>query len=186
MQSDVLRFLRPRDALLLMHLRHRAIRESPTAFGTPADVEVHRSAAYYRRQLLSMDWGGHGAWLGLWQEEKLLGVAGLRQKNEQNQTYGLIFSMFVEAEARCSGRGKRLLLAARAHLREQWKLPECRLCVETANTGALRLYERCGFHVLRREPNAFVIDGLPHDVWLLSDRDLGAQQPTKADAEQTP
>ncbi len=169
MPRESLRFLTPRDAEALTSLRHHAVPECPSAFGTPPALELSRGPAHYRRQLLQMRLGQSARWIGLWCGPQLLGVTGIRRRLETSRPYGLVFSMYVLPQARGKGRGTRLLLAAQRHLRQSWNLPECRLQVEIHNAGALHLYERCGFHILRRVPDAFRLGHVSHDLFLLSD-----------------
>lgn len=165
-----IRPLRPCEAEGLMRLRHQAIRECATHFGTPPEIELGRNAGDYRRQLLNHRRSGQAALLGLWERDRLRGMAGVRSTRSGNTTFGLIYSMYVAPELRGLGRGRALLEASMRHLRTTWRLDTFRMNVEIHNQAALDLYLHCGFEILRTETGAFRIDGRWHDVYLLERR----------------
>jgi ribosomal protein S18 acetylase RimI-like enzyme len=163
------RLLRPADGVALMRLRHQAIQECPWNFGTPPGIELAKGSGYYRRQILHYKLKGTAAIMGIWRENHLFGIAGLRIKRPSDN--GLIFSMYVQPAHRGNGHGRCLLEQARLYLQEQFHTACCRMNVEVNNTAALRLYESCGFHIRDRENAAFRIHGQAYDVYLLEWRE---------------
>jgi|GEM_PF-266959 len=178
--QPVLRALLPRDAPAMMALRQRAIRECPWNFGTPPAVEFAKSVGHYRRQLVYDRLHRRSAHLGLWRDRDLVGMAGIRTRLEGGRPFGLIYSMYIDPEWRGRGYGRALLFSARKRVRNLWNLETCRMCVETGNHTALRLYQSCGFDILRHERDAFRIAEVSHDVYHLEWVDAPASEPASA------
>jgi len=160
-----LRCLKSLEAVALRDLRHQAIREIPEAFGTPPEIELGKTAAHYRRQLLRMGIDRGELILGLWRERTLMGMVGLGRREGAGGRHGLIYSMYVTPALRGQGWGRRLLDEAEHRMRSLWRIERFELCVEIHNTAARELYERAGYRILDTEANAFHIHGQPHDVY---------------------
>lgn len=156
--------LLPRDALDMMRLRHAALREVPTAFGTDPDWELSKSEAHYQRFLMRTAACRRECLLGIKQGNTLVGMSGLGARCRENRSFGLIYSMFILPEARGKGLGSRLLCHSCRVAAEAWSLPACRITVEIHNHAARRLYERQGFRPLFRENAAFTLQGIDYDV----------------------
>ncbi len=171
------RILRPGDASALMRVRHQAIQECPWNFGTPPGIELAKGSGYYRRQILHYRLRGTAAILGAWQEQNLVGIAGLRIQRQHPTACGLIFSMYVLPTHRGQGQGRCLLEQARLYLQEYFLTSCCQMNVEVNNSAALRLYESCGFHIIGRENGAFRIHGQAYDVYLLECVTTNPQSP---------
>ncbi|MDF3129036.1 GNAT family N-acetyltransferase [Kiritimatiellaeota bacterium B1221] len=162
-----IRFLEPEDALSLMQLRHRAIRECDIYFGTPRRVELARRMPYYRRQLLRYRMQGRAALIGAWQGEQLLGMTGIRIRNHRGALVGLIYSTFIEQAFRGQGFGKLLVEEGVRQIQALWQIEHFLMQVEVHNLKALKLYQNCGFEITERQELAFWIDGVGHDVFVL-------------------
>lgn len=162
-KNEIIRLL-PRDALDMMRLRHAALREVPTAFGTDPDWELSKSEAYYQRFLLRTAARRRECLLGIKQGNTLVGMSGLGARCRENRSFGLIYSMFVLPEARGKGLGSRLIRHSCQVAAGAWSLPACRITVEIHNHPARRLYEREGFRTLFRENAAFTLQGIDYDV----------------------
>ena len=78
-----------------------------------------------------------------------------------------VSELWVHADLRGGGWGTKLLAAAEAHARAN----NCqRIHIETRNSGAKRLYERCGFEVFGELPNYHGEESL----WYLTQEFAGA------------
>ena len=162
--STEIRPLLPRHAVELLRLRHLAIQERPEAFGTDPDWELSKSLGNYRSQLIRVEGRRREVLLGLWLGEALIGMTGLGARRREDQEYALFYSMYVQPEHRRQGHAGRMLEAGFALATATWGFTACRLCVETHNDSARRLYESHGFEFLFREQAAFRLHGIPHDV----------------------
>lgn len=60
------------------------------------------------------------------------------------------------------GLGKKLMAALEEALRQQG-CPGVSLCVNSRNHGAMRFYESCGFHVLRKHPGSVAYGKMIND-----------------------
>lgn len=165
------RCLTPRDAARLRSLRHRAIQECAPLFGTPPEIELARGTEYYRLRLVQERRNPLRPILGGWVEDDLICMAGLRRRRTAAGPVGLITSMYVIPSWRGCGIGEQLLEQAMDRIRSGWALSRFQMNVEVDNERALGLYLKHGFQVIRREENAFTIDGVPHAVFLLECKD---------------
>lgn len=156
--------LSPRHAADMRRIRHAALLEAPTAFGTDPDWELSKTTAYYHRFLLRIQARRREEILGLWFEDALIGMNGLGQRVQDRHTYALIYSMFILPEFRNQGYGTDLLHHSCHHAAKAWKVDACRITVETGNQAARRLYESRGFEYLFREKKAFSLQGIDYDV----------------------
>ena len=156
--------LLPRHASEMMRLRHAALREAPTAFGTDPDWELAKTEAHYQRYLLRIAARRRECILGIRLGETLVGMNGLGVRRQEDTLYGLIYSMFILPKARGQGLGAALLAHSCRHAHDSWSLTRCRITVETHNWQARRLYERHGFTFLFRETAAFSLKGIDYDV----------------------
>ncbi|MCC5850186.1 MAG: GNAT family N-acetyltransferase [Verrucomicrobia bacterium] len=174
-----IRPLLPRHATELMKLRHAAIRQSPEAFGTSPEVELCKTIGDYRKQLLKIATRRGECLLGLWEDEKLIGMTGLGRRGKYPEEYALIYSMYLYPEYRRLGFARHLLEHCARFSREKWHLTQCRLCVEIHNAAALNLYQCAGYEIISREPRAFRLRGATYDVYHLR-RDLTARPPLES------
>ena len=163
----IFRYITPRDASALRTLRHRAIEECAAQFGTPPEIEFARGTDYYRRQLVQGFQKKTKATLGGWVDGDLVCMAGIRRRRTLEGPVGLITSMFVEPAWRGRHIGGYLLDQAMKRIKDTWQLSIFQMNVEVNNEKALRLYQRHGFEILKRQNNAFTINGTPHAVYLL-------------------
>lgn len=161
------RILDSKDAKSLMDLRHQAIGEAPTYFGTPKHIEFAKSLGSFRRELQRSQTTGSSAILGVWLENELIGMAGMKIRQVQGRKVGLIYSMYVKTAYRGQGLGKKLVIKAKEEIHRRWQLTHCQMNVEVGNQKALRLYKTCGFEIIGKEERAFWIDGVSHDVYVL-------------------
>ncbi|WFB36089.1 N-acetyltransferase [Kiritimatiellota bacterium B12222] len=165
--APVIRMMQMEDAVGLMRLRHRAIRECAANFGTPLHIELARDLPYYRRQLFRFGKRGWALLLGCWQGDALVGMTGIRVRKYKGESVGLIYSTYIEPCFRGQGLGKALVEEGRRQIEDRWGLTHCLMHVEVHNKRALHLYQECGFEITSKQERAFWIDGMAHDVFVL-------------------
>jgi ribosomal protein S18 acetylase RimI-like enzyme len=161
--APAIRRLAPCDAGAYRALRLRALREYPTAF-TSSDAEEAARAPGWSEQRLQPDPDKpHDFFLGAFQDEVLLGMAGLqgryRPKERHNAT---VVSVFVAPEGARHGLGMALMQDLLARARALHGLEQLDLTVTEGNDTAQRLYARCGFSVYGVLPHAIKVNGRDH------------------------
>ncbi len=151
----MIRPLKQNDAPAWRELRIRMLTDHPGAYGEHIEDFAQRNDAGVLEMML--DGNVHGAILN----EKLVGAAGWFPERGKNRAHvGLIWGMYVTPEARGSGIGKALLETLIAQMRAAGRRV-VQLAVAEDNTEARRLYERAGFVVWGREPDALCVNGVP-------------------------
>ena len=145
-----IRRIRPDDGPLLRELRLRSISDAPHAFGQPLeearvrpDVEWSRSARHSSR-------GDNRAWFIA---ENAAGPVGLVQGRRRRPATLLLFSMWVDPNARRDGVGRELIARLEDWARG-WDALETILWVFAANSAALDFYRDLGFEPVRAGQDA--------------------------------
>jgi ribosomal protein S18 acetylase RimI-like enzyme len=128
-------------------LRLAALQDSPSAFASSYDLEVHRSEQDWR------DWPRDGAYFAAFDGlQAALGIAGSWMRAGEPDVTHLI-SMWVAPDARGAGIAGLLTAAVVEWAREQ-KAARVELEVAAGNDAAMRAYLRNGFAVMKRTPSA--------------------------------
>jgi RimJ/RimL family protein N-acetyltransferase len=156
-----IRRLTPEDAAAFQTLRLAALQKAPSAFGSSFEEESEFPPSVIEGRLaLKPDRGPFGAFEG----EELVGLVALGRESMKKLAHkALVWGMYVKPEHRGKGIGKALLCEALSLARSVPEVAQVNLCVNAANTGAIRLYEAAGFKVFGREPGAMFINGEFHD-----------------------
>ncbi len=156
-----IRRLTPADALIFQSLRLRALRESPTAFGSSYVEEKDFPISVIEERLaVKTDCGVFGAF----EKDELIGIVALGRETKHKLAHkALIWGMYISPQNRGQGAGRALLQEALSLARSIEGIRQINLCVNATNMGAIRLYESLGFEAFGREPAAMLIDGKPHD-----------------------
>ena len=146
---STVRELEPEDWRIWRALRLRALRDAPDAFASTLASTLEREArdgeAYWRGYFtrsgptLIAEVDGIPAGMARVVVEDAVGPADL-------------FSMWVAPEARGRGVGAHLIRTALDWLGDHHPGMVLRLAVVETNVPARRLYERCGFGVIGRNP----------------------------------
>ena len=94
-------------------------------------------------------------------------MTGAKPKWEQGKRIGLVYSMGVRADKRGCGGASLLLARAEQELQQRWGILEAQLCVEVHNQHAKAFYRHKGYEVFKHQPNAFQLQGVPHDIQMM-------------------
>ncbi|MGP9538553.1 GNAT family N-acetyltransferase [Brachybacterium sp. AOP43-C2-M15] len=147
-ERTVVRRLDPEDWRVWRGLRLRALEESPEAFSSTLDEVLARDTEQYWRAGVSApmvpfvaEVDGAPAGMG-----RLLLPAPPEERAE-------LLSVWVAPEARGRGAGRLLISTAVDHLAAHHLGTRLLLAVLESNAPARRLYARCGFGVIGRNPD---------------------------------
>jgi GNAT superfamily N-acetyltransferase len=138
------------QGLLLRDLRLASLADSPDAFGQRLDDALRQPAAEWVATARVSAEGDRRAWFLAWAGERAIGLVQGRRRPPNDC---LLFSMWVAPAARRSGTG-RALVAAIGAWGAAWGAERVVLWVIAGNDGAMRFYERLGFRLIERGPDA--------------------------------
>ena len=161
-----LRQARVEDTSAFRVLRLEALRNEATAFSVDYEVNAARPESYFEERLKELGAGGtiyfakHG--------DGLLGMCGIhRGESPKTQHKGWIWGVYVTPDWRGLGIAgaliERCIAWGQVH-----GVKIAKLGVSNNNEAALRCYERCGFKVYGREPQALFYEGVMYDELLMS------------------
>ena len=156
-----IRRLLPPDASAFQDLRLRGLLESPTAFGSSYEEEVDRSIPAIAA---SLDEGSGRNMFGAFIDNKLVGVVGVGRESALKEMHrGFIRSMYVAPESRRQGICRALMGEALHFAKAMPGLRQVTLAVTAGNSAAIAIYERFGFKVCGRSPEALHVQGTYYD-----------------------
>ena len=173
-----IRRLEPSDAALFREIRLEALQQNPGAFGSTFEQENTQPLSWFEAALVRRD--VFGAFL----DGTLAGTAGFRaQENPKHAHKAVLWDMYVRADARNAGLGRKLVAAVLDHARGRVEMVQ--LTVVSENEDARRLYDALGFVEYGYEKRAHKQNGRYYDeVLMVKFLDEGlSQNPTKKDAE---
>lgn len=155
-----LRVLEPADAPAFHRLRLEGLRHHPEAFGAAYEEEAALRPAEIERRL------GEGTVFGAFGGGELVGVAGLLVPGAAKKRHkGVLFGVYVRADARGDGLGTALVSSVIAHARS--RVEQLHTTVVTDNAPARRVYEKLGFRPYGLEPRALKVADRYYDQELL-------------------
>jgi RimJ/RimL family protein N-acetyltransferase len=158
------RALAPSDLEAYRTLRLRGLAEHPEAFTSDAAEEAAKPRDALAKRLASDPARPHDAVFGAFDGATLVGVCGLEvDMREKVRHKGHVFGMYVPAEHAGRGVGGALIGAVIAHASARPGLRQLVLTVTAGNPAARRVYERAGFAICGREPDAVRVAGRGHD-----------------------
>ena len=104
--------------------------------------------------------------VGAFKGSSLVGVAALFFETSQKLSHKAnVGSVFVTTSHRKNGIGRALMSELLSIAKEDEKLLQLNLQVNTANTTAVELYKSLGFTIFGTEQNAVVVNGKPYDEY---------------------
>jgi RimJ/RimL family protein N-acetyltransferase len=157
----VIRRLAPSAAAVYREIRLEALRCSPEAFGSTFEAESVRPLERFAERLSSC------AVFGAFRGTEIVGMAGFMGREGVKDAHkGMLWGMYVRADARNAGVGGRLAEAVIGFARERVELLQ--LAVVRDNEPARRLYESLGFVEYGIERKALKQDGRYYDEILMA------------------
>lgn len=148
-----IRQLLPVDAAAYRELMLEAYSRHPEAFTATVEERQDLPLAFWEQRTAQVQ--------GAFAAGKLVGAAGLEpDRRPKTRHRAKLFGMYVRAESRGRGAGRRLVEAILAEARARPGLEVVYLSVTDSNEEARRLYERCGFRQYGHEPMAILEAGV--------------------------
>ena len=160
--SYQIREVKPDDIEDFWSLRLKALREHPEAFG--ADYEASRAAgpSYTERGYF----GGsvNRLFAAFTLDGALVAQAGVYAESGKRSHIAQIISVYTHPDHGGRGLASDLVQACIDHLQGFEEITSVRISVNSANTAALRCYEKLGFKAWGEEPDAMrTADGSCHN-----------------------
>lgn len=153
-----IRFLSYQDVAAYRELRLRALKESPTAFGSSYEQEAGFSLTDFAARLRHDD--AASGIFGAFNDDQLIGMLGFSRESRPKRAHvGFLWSMYVLPEFRCRGVGAALLDEVLSHARCLGVLRQIVLTVTANNLAAFSLYRSRGFERFGLERSALFVDG---------------------------
>ena len=152
------------DSLQFREIRIESTREAPESFRATEEEMRSKSIEEFESQLAAQN--GASLFVGAFKGSSLVGVAALFFESSQKLSHkATVGSVFVTPVHRKNGIGRALMSELLAIAREDEKLSQLNLAVNTTNTTAVELYKSLGFAIFGTEPNAAVVNGKSHDEY---------------------
>ena len=152
----LVRRLVPADAEILVALRREALERHPLAFSASPTDDRGLDLAFVRGALASAEQAVFGQLDG----GALVAMVGVvRDAPAKRRHRAQVWGMYVAPPARRRGVGAALLAAVAEHARTWPEVRQLHLSVTEISDEARRLYERAGYRLWGREPEAFVWEG---------------------------
>lgn len=145
-----IRRIRPEDGRLLRDLRLRSIADAPDAFGQPLDEARRRPQRDWDRNARQSSHGDNRIWLIAESGKRSLGLVQGRKRRPRTL---LLFSMWVDPDARRVGVGRQLIDRLEDWA-SGWGATETVLWVLAVNEPAVKFYRDLGFEVVRAGQDA--------------------------------
>jgi ribosomal protein S18 acetylase RimI-like enzyme len=144
----MIRVLGENDALELLTLRLRALRDAPDSFLSTYEAEAAESESVTAERLRRTADAKDSGVLGAFEDGALVGMLGIVRDTQRKASHRAhLWGMYVAPEARKRGIGRALLDAAIARLRAAG-VEQLHLTVSTKADSARRLYRHVGFALI--------------------------------------
>jgi ribosomal protein S18 acetylase RimI-like enzyme len=158
-----IRPLLPADAPAFYALRLEALRHHPASFGESVEEALATGEAGFAARLAAP---APDAVFGAFQDGALVGMAGfLRQKRLKMMHKGLLWGVYVRAEAGRRGLGRALVRRVLEHAGPHVLMVQATVLAE--NVAARALYQSLGFEAYGVERGALWLEGRLLDEALL-------------------
>jgi GNAT superfamily N-acetyltransferase len=154
------RLLTSADAARYRDIRLEGLKLHPTAFGSTFGRENDKSLPWFEERIAQT------SIFGAFADDELLGIAGyMTEDGPKHRHKGILWGMFVRANARNTGLGRRLIEAVISHASE--RVEQLKLTVVSENQSAKRLYASLGFVEYGREARGLKLDLRYYDEILM-------------------
>ena len=152
----IVRRLAESDAAEYFALRREALEREPYAFGSAPGDDRFQSVELVRESLADSEQAIIGAF-----GPELVGTVGIRRLTRAKVRHRAeLWGMYVRADYRRSGIGRRLVEDAIRFARERDGIRQVHLAVTDRAVDAAMLYEKLGFVVWGIEPAGLRVDGV--------------------------
>ena len=160
-----IRLLNERDVVAYRDLWLRALKESPTAFGSSYETEAGLRIKHLAARLKHHDEPDNGM-IGAFADGKFLaGILGFNRDSRLKRRHIVMLGgMYVAPEFRGQGCGGMLLDGVISHIRRLNGVRRILLAVAAGNVAAASLYKSRGFKCYGVEPDAIWVEGSYYDM----------------------
>jgi RimJ/RimL family protein N-acetyltransferase len=157
-----IRLLKISDTNEFFQHRLEGLQLDSSAFGGSYEDEIKRGPVRYQ-EILQKD-ETNNVIFGAFINGVLIGCVGIYQETSSKARHkAFIWGMYVKANARGQGIGKKLMLAAIAHAKTISQVELINLSSETTNVASRSLYLSLGFKIWGVEPKAIFENGKYYD-----------------------
>ncbi len=158
----MVRQLNMADFEVFYFIRREALRQNPEAFYTRlSDFDARPIEDEKRRFAISVSKADRFILGAFNKQEKIVGMTGFAQLHQSGYRHtGVIWGVFVSAEARGQGFGRQLMEEAIALARTMPGIGLARLSVIRENQAAILLYKQCGFKPFKPQAADPLLSGL--------------------------
>jgi ribosomal protein S18 acetylase RimI-like enzyme len=151
-----IRVLTADDVELYWHCRLEALERDPTAFSSSVEDHLKLSHEEIQRRLTADP--ANNFVFGVFADGKLRGTAGfVRETQPKSRHKGRIWGVYLNAELRGQGIGRRMLQTVLDRAAKIGGLEQIMLSVTTTQAAAIATYRSLGFTSFGVEPNALKI-----------------------------
>ena len=153
----IIRALTPADAEPYLPVRREALEMEPFAFGSSPEDDRASSIEFLRTAFARTDQATFGAFA-----PGLVGTVGISRDGTRKGAHkALIWGMYVRADQRGRGVGRRLMEEALGFARRNFLgVTHVQLCVSDRGLAAAALYQSLGFRVWGSEPAGLCVNGV--------------------------
>lgn len=152
----LVRRLTPEDAESFMSLRHMALEDAPSAFGSSPEDDRANSIDFVHDAFADPDQAVFGAFAGA-----LVGIVGIYRDRGAKGSHKInIWGLYVSPDARSAGTGRALVTEALAFARSLEGVTHVHVSATDGAPEAMALYHSLGFVTWGVEPAALRVGDL--------------------------